>query len=239
MKLFFLSVSVMIFIGAFQATNCNFIPETQDMPVIIDVGISSTLNFDISTKISNLNHLLNSQVTEITSWIQSVLAGKIAIEGYQRWQNPKQEIPMNRITVKEIISYNPGISLREIQRSTGLAMGVLQYHLRFLEDGEIESLKQGRSKHFFEVKSQFSYEEKIFLSLTRNLKIRKILTSLSSTSTIYSQKDLVDQTGNSRALISYYIKILKQQGIIDCNSGDNKLRITADYELISKSKYWK
>jgi biotin operon repressor len=65
-----------------------------------------------------------------------------------------------------------------------------------------------------------------------------ILTSLGSENNAISQKDLVERTGNSRALISYYIKILRQQGILDDNVGNQKIQINSKYQSLSTRTYW-
>ncbi len=239
LKIFFFFVTILLFISTLHVFNNHFGPQPQEVGVMIELSISSTRDLQTSVKQTCFGYLFNTKISEVASWIPTIFIGKISFERFQKWQNEKQEIPINRLLLKEIITQNPGISLREIQRSTGLAMGVIQYHLRFLENTVIESFKQGRSKHFFEVESQFSYEEKLWLSLIRNPTIKRILTSIGSENHPSSQKDLVLKTGNSRALISYYIKLLKQQGIIEINTERHKLRITQEYDLISNRNYWK
>jgi DNA-binding transcriptional regulator GbsR (MarR family) len=239
MKIFFFFVTILLFISTLHVFNNSFGPQPQEVGVMIEVSVSSTKDFQTSVKESFLGHLFNTEISEATSWVPTFFIGKISFERFHKWNNQKQEIPINRRLLKEIITQNPGISLREIQRSTGLAMGVIQYHMRFLENTVIESFKQGRCKHFFEVESQFTYEEKLWLSLIRNPTIKRILTSIVSENNLSSQKDLVLKTGNSRALISYYIKLLKQQGIIETNTDRHKLRISTEYNLISSRNYWK
>ncbi|MFX0084626.1 MAG: winged helix-turn-helix transcriptional regulator [Candidatus Hodarchaeota archaeon] len=239
MKIFFFFVTILLFISTLHVLNNNFGYQPQEAGLMIEGSISSTRDLQTSVKESYLGYLFNIKISEAASWIQTFFVGKVSFERFQKWQNSKQDTPINQRLLKEVIIQNPGISLREIQRSTGLAMGVIQYHLRFLENTVVESFKQGRSKHFFEVNSQFSYEEKLWLSLIRNPTIKRILTSIGSEDNLSYQKDLVLKTGNSRALISYYIKLLKQQGIIEINTERHKLRITPKYDLISSQNYWK
>ncbi len=135
----------------------------------------------------------------------------------------------NRVLIKATITENPGINLREIQRSTNLAMGVIQYHIRSLEseECEIESLRFGRGKHFFLTSAGFSIEQKLWFSLSRNQNIKSILELLAVSGCHYSQKDLSHFTGNSKSLISYYIKILRVSGVIEVE--DRQLRISDDF----------
>ena len=143
----------------------------------------------------------------------SLLIGKV-IANYQTNFVQNHE-PSNRLLIRHIISIDPGITLREIKRETGLAMGVIQYHLNILENKDVESLRLGRTKHFFLKISEFTAEEKVVLALQRNPTIRAILDKLYQGSGFITQKELVLETGKSRALISYYIKSLKFYGIVE------------------------
>jgi biotin operon repressor len=219
-------VSILLFISALQTIPINITPETQ--------GVTE-LAHNSGVLVSNFQ---SSSIHDLSSYIPTIIVGKLSLGRYQKWQNNQQEPHINRLLLSQIISRNPGISLRAIQRQAGLAMGVIQYHMRYLEDSEIESFKQGRSKHFFNINGHYSYEEKLWLSLTRNPNIKMILTSLGSENNAISQKDLVERTGNSRALISYYIKILRQQGILDDNVGNQKIQINSKYQSLSTRTYW-
>ncbi|MFX0211853.1 MAG: hypothetical protein ACFFDT_38110, partial [Candidatus Hodarchaeota archaeon] len=92
--------------------------------------------------------IINGEILGGTSYSLLILIGTIYLEKPKYHETKRNK---NRSIIKATISENPGINLREIQRSTNLAMGVIQYHIRSLEsrEPEIESLKFGRSKHFF------------------------------------------------------------------------------------------
>lgn len=140
----------------------------------------------------------------------------------------KESKNRNRLIIKRIISQSPGINLREIQRTSNLAMGVIQYHLQYLEAKEIkeiESLRLGRSKHFFE-SFRFNQKEKVWFSLNRNQNIKYILDLLENNQ--YTQKDLVQLTGISKSLISYYVKNLERNGLIERKN--SQVRISRDFE---------
>ncbi|UCE12740.1 MAG: winged helix-turn-helix transcriptional regulator [Candidatus Heimdallarchaeota archaeon] len=143
-------------------------------------------------------------------------------------EEKKESRNRNRLIIKSIISQYPGINLREIQRTSNLAMGVIQYHLRYLEsDGirEIESLRHGRCKHFFE-SYKFNQREKVWFSLNRNQNIKSILDLLENDQC--TQKDLSQLTGISKSLTSYYIKNLERNGLVEREN--NQLRISRDFE---------
>jgi DNA-binding MarR family transcriptional regulator len=150
----------------------------------------------------------------------------------QKWF--EKEKSKNKYQINETIENNPGITLREIQRATGLAMGVVQYHIHNLEkeDNQVESYKLGKSKHFFNIQNiQKSHIEMLWLSINRNTKVKNILLFLDSANQKeFRQKDIVIHTGFSKALVSYYIKNLKQQGIIEID--DNFIQISNLFDVI-------
>lgn len=59
----------------------------------------------------------------------------------------------------------------------------------------------------------FSIEEKLRFTIYRNSKIRAILKNIQTNDSECLQRDLVSHTEISRSLVSYYIKILRNNGI--------------------------
>ncbi|MFW9902719.1 MAG: winged helix-turn-helix transcriptional regulator [Candidatus Thorarchaeota archaeon] len=142
-------------------------------------------------------------------------------------------IPVNRTIIKATIRQNPGITLREIQRKTDLAIGVIQYHLGRLEATEIEAFMLGKCKHLFLKQSNFSLKEKMWFAVLRNKSVRAILQYLESNTNDNLQKDIVNSTGISKVMVSYYVKQLEQFGII--RRKHHQLSISEDYlDIITK-----
>ena len=143
--------------------------------------------------------------------------GYLTIQLYKFLQSKEQkEWAKNRVLIRSEISFNPGISLRGLSRTTGLALGSTQYWLRILEQSnEIDTLAFGRSKHFFIREQQLSSEEKLLYALTQNKRILEILQSLHRNPEIQTQKDLCTKLGINKSLLSYYVKILKNHQVID------------------------
>ena len=154
----------------------------------------------------------------------------------RKYRDEQKEFPVKRMIIKEIIEQNPGIGLREIQRTTGFSMGVTQYHLRCLEAEEIESVKLGNGKHFFLSESHFSEKEKMWLSVSRNQNVRMILQLMGSNERQYIQKDVANCTGISKAMISYYVKQLGMFGIIDTKY--HYLLVREEYIVMNSRNYW-
>ncbi len=121
-------------------------------------------------------------------------------------------LKLKDIIINEIL-LNPGIHLRELQRSVGCAMGALQYHLKNLEGSEIVSVKVGNSKHFF-VSGYSSDDRDLKLSaLSRNPTIKAILAEVFTKGRV-TQAELSRTISVDKSLISYYTGNLIDAGIL-------------------------
>ncbi|MFW9777844.1 MAG: winged helix-turn-helix transcriptional regulator [Candidatus Heimdallarchaeota archaeon] len=203
------------------------------------IGIFSNFQYLISptsgatgTEFSHLITSPNSSSATSIHQVMILLGAHTSLDSQDHFRE-ETKLSKNRDLIQETITQNPGITLREIQRETDLALGVIQYHLYNLELKEmtIESMKLGRCRHFFDRSAHYSIKEKSWLALTRNPKIAAILTHISNNNGICLQKDLVAFTGHSRALISYYVTNLRKQGLIKVE--ENQLHIVEDYLAIS------
>jgi predicted transcriptional regulator len=225
---------VTLFLSIFQIFAFKLIsaPNESIEPLISSVspnnGFKTTENqpfhgIDVSIqikKIFNLDTVFN---------LRLVLLGRASFENH-KIRNENKEIPTNRTIIEKTIEQNPGINLRGIQRVTGLAMGVIQYHLSRLEKDTIESSELGRCKHFFFSPSQLSQKEKLWFSVTRNGNVKSILHFLKLNGNRCLQKDIVNFTGISKVMVSYYVKQLEQHGII--NRHHHHIQIVERYLFI-------
>ncbi len=216
LKVFWFIISILLFISIFQF-----------LPFKLGFNASEAI-FNEASNIVSQTKIDNETITNITVILPSILLGKVSIE-HLIWEN--DEIPINRLIIYSTIYDNPGITFRELQRITKLANGVIQYHLMFLQDSDIEYLKLGRCKHFFDIKGSFTEEEKLILSLKQNQNVASILKVLLKNNGNINQKQLAEETGISKALTSYYIKTLKEQKIIEISS-TNKLLISDGFNFL-------
>lgn len=80
-----------------------------------------------------------------------------------------------RDKIIDLLSRNPGLHFRAIQRETEMAVGQLEYHLYQLEkNGKISSKRDGRFKRYFVSENVSALENKIAYHL-RNKKSRDII----------------------------------------------------------------
>ena len=137
----------------------------------------------------------------------------------------------NRWLIKTTITQNPGISLRALSRSTGLAIGSTQYWLRILqESNEVDNLLFGKSKHFFDCDQDLTLDEKLVYSLLQNKRIREIIDVLNNYPTSITQTELCTRLGFNKSLLSYYVKILKKHNVLDPEL--NELSISSEVKQL-------
>ncbi|MFX1517526.1 MAG: winged helix-turn-helix transcriptional regulator [Promethearchaeota archaeon] len=204
-----------------------------------EVFISPICSSNLLTSLQSSTVQSSDVVIRIKEILKPIKLSNLPVIFLGRWtfenhQNNNENIPVNRSIIKETIEDSPGITLREIQRETGLAIGVIQYHIGRLEITEIEAFILGRCKHFFLKNHQFSIKEKIWLSVLRNKNVKTILQFLESKTCICFQKDIVNFTGISKVMVSYYVKQLEQFGII--SRKHHQLTIAEDYLNIINDK---
>jgi len=156
--------------------------------------------------------LLPGAITKLftPSSIFVLAAGTVSISRRDEKNTPK----LRDRVVNEIAS-NPGIHLRELRRYLGCAMGALQYHLKHLErDGDITSLKNGNSRHFFI--PEFSDDEQILrlTAVSRNPTVASILFECMRNGRV-TQAELSRTLSLDKSLVSYYISNLLSVGVLN------------------------
>ena len=200
------------------------------LSVLYILSMSMSVPFNDESAISSSVSISESPVSfkKITN-LQLVFLGRISHDNIS-FNIGLYENFTKKTAIHELIVQTPGITLREIQRRTGFALGVIQYHISRFDDSDIESLYLGRCKHFFSSRPHFSATEKMGLSVIRNQNVKSILMCVSSENQAYRQKDVVKITGLSKFLVSYYIKQLKQLGIVSHNG--HCITINSDYQFL-------
>ena len=209
----------------------------------LDVGsvFATEIKSGMLLTITPSEPLSTSILTEFNLWIDRLsnitFISIISYTLYNILHSPKESKTWakNRWLIKTTITQNPGISLRALSRSTGLAIGSTQYWLRNLqENNEIDELSFGKSKHFFNSKQIFTLEEKLVYSLLQNKRIREIINELNNYPTNLTQTELCTRLGLNKSLLSYYVKILKKHNILDTEL--NGLSITSDVKQLFNRK---
>jgi len=110
-----------------------------------------------------------------------------------------------------VIKTEPGTHFTEIRDNLGLSNGTLSYHLRTLEvAGFVRSERDGIYKRFFASDAQPGRDgEGIRLSTLQKLLIEFLRRNPES-----AQRDLALQAGVTQQTVSYNLRILQKQGIL-------------------------
>lgn len=113
-----------------------------------------------------------------------------------------------RKRIFDYVKENPGKHYRAILNDLDLPMGVLTYHLNYLEKAQyIKSRQDGMFRRFY-VRGPIT-EVRFFLSDIQEA----ILTVIKENQGI-SQSKIAEKIGVSRKVVNYHVKILDQAGII-------------------------
>ena len=139
-----------------------------------------------------------------------------------------------RKRVFDAIKENPGIHMRGLERKTGIPMGTLRYHLRYLEKHEmIVEKRSGRMVTYYPSVSGSSVDaqDKKYLAVLRQEIPRLIVLHLMMHPHT-SHSDLKPHFMISPSTLSYHLKKLLDSGIIIKDS--EGLYYVADEERVAR-----
>lgn len=116
--------------------------------------------------------------------------------------------------ILDFITSHPGVHLREICRTLGLAMGDVQYHvLRLERDGRIHSMRRGLYK-FFYAANLFGERQRDVLSVLSLERPRELLLNMIEHPES-TQEALARSTKVSQPTVSWHLKRLVGLGIVE------------------------
>ena len=134
-----------------------------------------------------------------------------------------------RHAILRCIYENPGIRYREILKLTGISNGVLEYHLKELENSyEIINVDRSKSKTTRYSPSEIPSKQSEILGYLRNdTTIRQILLFILNKG-VCTFKNIVEYTKKSPSTISWHLRRLNQSGIVSIqrNQRYNLYKIT-------------
>jgi len=119
----------------------------------------------------------------------------------------------NRRKIYQLVSKYPGMYLREIEKEIGLSIGVLEYHLSYLEKKEILSVeREGHRKRYF-IREDVSFGDKATIALLRQEIPRRIVIHL-MLNPDSSFQDVLAQFNISKSTLSFHMKKLTSQELV-------------------------
>ena len=142
-----------------------------------------------------------------------------------------------KIMLLRHIEENPGIRYRELLRMTGLANGVLTYHLAALEKTDVVKVdRQSRMTRYYPV--SVSDGESAILKFVRHDPVRQIVLYILDHD-LCTFNEIVSHTKKAPSTVSSHLKRLKEAGIISIRYGEYQLYRLAEKDRVAEvlSKY--
>ena len=119
-----------------------------------------------------------------------------------------------RSRVYTYIKTRPGAYISEIVEQVGLDRGTVKYHIKTLKSKKkIEAYKDGGKVRYFENHFSYNDEEKIVISALQNSTNQRIVSEIMNEK-CDTNVALAREFGVSKATISWYVKNLRETGII-------------------------
>jgi predicted transcriptional regulator len=120
-----------------------------------------------------------------------------------------------RKRIFETIRSSPGIHLRELERSLGIAVGSLQYHLHYMQKKNLISAeKDEQFIRYFTRDKELSENDRKVLSFLRKKACRHILITLMENPSL-NNKDISLSIGLSPSTVSWHLNKLVASGIVN------------------------
>ena len=135
-----------------------------------------------------------------------------------------------RAALLKHIEENPGIRYRELLRMTGLANGVLTYHLASLEKSDaVKVSREAKMTRYYPL--SVSDKESSVLKYVRHEPVREIMLFVLEHN-MCTFGEIVEHTKKAPSTVSSHLKRLKEAGIVSVRYGEYQLYSIADRELV-------
>lgn len=138
----------------------------------------------------------------------------------KKWsrQHHHYQLSDSQSNILNVLSNNPGIRYKELARQTGMANGVLTYHLNILDQiGVINKYKQNKIIRYYPVDIP-----KKDLKILSHLRVRSekdiILFLMEHDSCTFNE--IVEHLGKAPSTISWHLKRLCSEGIVGVHYGE-------------------
>lgn len=152
----------------------------------------------------------------------------------RRRPHDDEEDILNLETRKEIFEHvqaNPGIHFSQLKRDLNMETGLLQHHLRTLEDHDILTSEDHQGKRRLFVAQELDEEERAILSLLRYETTRHILLFLLEETTARNRA-IAEELGVSPPTVSWHVSRLVENGIVsEVQDGRTTCYTVTDEEL--------
>ena len=180
--------------------------------------------------------MISMQITPATEILFSARFLYV-LGGYRRIHRSNVLKNTNRDRIYGFISSNPGTYPNEIIKETGLNKGVVEYHIRMLEEQNMIISHKTRGKsHYFLNASTYGEKEKVLLAALKNERHRRIILEILNSEHI-THETLAERIGVSAPTINWHIRHLEEQGIVRADADGKHTSYCVDrgiLELLQK-----
>ena len=132
------------------------------------------------------------------------------------------------------INSMPGIRYRELLRLTGLCNGVLAHHLNILEKSfqiRVDRQRENRTTRYYS--TNIPRRESDILRQLKNNVSRQIIKFIIGHN-LCTFNELVEHSGKASSTVSWYLKRLREAGIISVRNTEYQLYYIENAELVSE-----
>jgi predicted transcriptional regulator len=138
-----------------------------------------------------------------------------------------------RKRIFELINANPGIHFREIQRKLNMPLGLLSYHLDYLEKNKLIATRRDTyyTRFYPRREHDFDHQDKAIISFLRQEIPRGIIIFLLQNPNS-KHKEILQNFNVSGATISYHLKRMAQAEVVR----QTKLGRETEYSIANEVK---
>jgi predicted transcriptional regulator len=126
----------------------------------------------------------------------------------------------SRVRIKLLVSLQPGLHLRELQRQIGLSFSSTRYHVdKLAKEGEVDRIEDDGYSRIYP--TGIDQRDKILLSFVRRETDHKILSSLLRENSL-SQQRLSDLTKLAKSTVSEHLATLLKLDVVRTKAGGER-----------------
>lgn len=137
----------------------------------------------------------------------------------------------NRRNIYQYILKYPGTYLREMQKGLGMQVGVLEYHLNYLEKKEIISSQMDGYRKRYYSREEISHSDKGIIALLRQKVPRRVVVHLMLNPGA-SFQEVLGEFKISKSTLSFHLKKLVQNSVIE----EKKEGRTKIYKVVDEER---
>lgn len=131
-----------------------------------------------------------------------------------------------------LVRDEPGLHLRELERRSGLPLGTLRHHLRYLEEHRLVDAVDDRNVVRYFVADLDEEQDRRALAALRQEALRRVLLAFLAREDAFPHRELLDAVGAPASTLAVYLRQLVDRGLLVRRSVGRESR----YELAGRER---